>query len=166
MEIRKPIEWYEWLYEVSDLWNFKSLSINRLLKPRKDTWWYNQVNLKWKIYLAHRIVAKTFIENIENKATVNHKNWIRNDNRIENLEWCSFKENIKHSRDKLSRKNISWWKHYKSKIIHQYSLSMEYIRSWECLHDITRELWFDFRIISEHCLWKRKWWYGYIWRYW
>ena len=53
-------------------------------------------NTKPKAYYIHRLVSEVYIPNPNNYPEVNHKNKIRNDNRIENLEWCTKKQNDEH----------------------------------------------------------------------
>ncbi len=81
----------------------------KILKtPECTTSGYNMIYLEANGMLlkttVHRIVAQHFIPNPENKPEVNHKNGIRNDNRLDNLEWCTTSENIKHSFSVLGRK--------------------------------------------------------------
>lgn len=65
---------------------------------------------KIKYIRAHRIIAETFIENTENKPTVNHKNGIRNDNSVENLEWSTYSENNLHRYHVLGAQPPGKWK--------------------------------------------------------
>lgn len=73
----------------------------RKLKPATDKDGYFRITLsnnnKRKSYYVHRLVAKTYLKDYNDKLQVNHKNGIKTDNRIENLEMCTLQENIKHS---------------------------------------------------------------------
>lgn len=97
MEIWKKIEGYEYFINPEGL--VKDAKGN-LIKPWYLRQGYKQIGLtRNKVrtkYLVHRLVAKAYIENPENKDFVNHKNLIKDDNRKENLEWVSKEENIEH----------------------------------------------------------------------
>lgn len=71
------------------------------LKPATDKDGYLRITLtnngKRKSYYVHKLVARTFLDNYDNKLQVNHKNGIKNDNRVENLEMVTLQQNIKHS---------------------------------------------------------------------
>lgn len=105
-EIWKYIPGFDNAYQVSNLGRVKSMNYNHTGKEKlrkldlKKTG-YQQVELfknrKPKVCLVHRLVAITFIPNPENKKEVNHINGIKDDNRVENLEWVTPSENVRHS---------------------------------------------------------------------
>ena len=112
MEIWKDIPNYEGYYQASNLGRIKSLlfqnNLNnkkykreKILKPKVTKDNCSRVELwkdgKHKTYLTYRLVALTFLGKPKEGMTVNHKDGNRLNNNIDNLEWCTRKENIQHA---------------------------------------------------------------------
>jgi len=97
-EIWKPIIDCEY-YQISNLGRVKNNKTNYILKYYSDFIGYSNVtirkNNKNKTFKIHCLVANHFIPNPENKPTIHHKNNIKHDNRIENLEWATMSEQNK-----------------------------------------------------------------------
>ena len=165
IEVFKPIVWYEGLYEISNMGRVKSLAKKRnwtynheekILKLQFN-WKYKQIHLckNWSrdFLYVNRLVWKAFLPN--QKETINHKDWDKINNKLTNLEWCTYSENLVHSY-KMWRKNnvkpVMWekdWKRYFFKSI---------IHAW-------KEVWTHPQNIWKCCSWKRKTAWGYSWMY-
>ena len=109
----KDIKGYENLYQVSSLGRVKSLRDNKgnyrekILKPCPNKIGYNYINLckdgKIKKCLVHRLVAQSFIENLNNYTQVNHKDENKQNNYADNLEWCTPKYNSNYGTRNIRR---------------------------------------------------------------
>lgn len=115
-EIWKDVVGYEGKYQVSNIGNVQSLksrwgerSIPHVMVPQLSGAGTEQIkylrvlltkNGQSKKILVHRLVASAFVTNHDNKPHVNHIDGNRLNNRIENLEWCTHRENMSHARNR------------------------------------------------------------------
>lgn len=155
-------------YAVSNLGRVKSLNYNktgkhRIMKQCLNGWGYPHVQLwgdrKGWYTRVHRLVAKAFVLNPKNNSQIDHINTVRTDNRAENLQWVTCKENcnnpltLKHKSDgQIGEKGSNWGKfgrlHANHKPIVQLTLTGEFVRQWDCAKDVYRELGISYKTIS------------------
>jgi len=134
-----------------------------ILKQRINKHGYVQINLrkdtKVTTHQVHRLVAEAFIPNPENKLTVNHINGDKTDNRVENLEWNTYSENINHAYKVLKRPQ------YEQKQVQQIDKNNNIIKIWDGIREAGRELGIKHNSISLVCQNKRKTAGGFNWSY-
>lgn len=93
---KEIVDNFENNYKISNYGRLKNRN-NRISNGNINPSGYSWVNIKTKQYLLHRLVAKIFIENPDNKKIINHKDGNKSNNNIQNLEWVSQSENVKHA---------------------------------------------------------------------
>lgn len=175
-EVWNPVRGYFGLYEASNygrvrsLGNGKTHKTERILCPGKKKNGYLQVCLykdgKRKYLKVHRLVWEAFNGPIPNGMQINHINEDKTDNRLENLNLMTCKENLNWgTRNKRAGKAIA---KAKSKMVEQYTLEGEHIMTWFSARGVERELGhlgFDHSHISKCCNGNLKMHKGFIWKY-
>lgn len=182
-EIWKDVVGYEGKYQASNKGRIRSvtrmikrkglvLSKGRVLKPIIGPKGYAYVSLGQKSHCTvHRLIAKAFLIADSKRPCVNHKNGIKHDNKVDNLEWVSPKENAQHAKYVLHclysphkgklGKECSW-----SKPVKQISIkSNKTIKIWECAKQVERALGYSSGCISMACNGLLKQSHGYRWSF-
>ena len=182
IEIWENVKDYEEFYQVSNLGNVKSLARDiyyqngtihhlkeKILAPALNNKGYQYVNLykngKMKNMLVHRLVAMAFIPNPENKSQINHKNEVKTNNVVENLEWCSAQENInfgtRTARAVQNHKYPKFGNHPRAKAVFCEELN----KKFDCITSAQEELGIDQSSITKACKGKLKTAGGFHWKY-
>lgn len=168
-EIWKDIDGFSGIYQVSSYGRIKSLrdtiynhrmkktmTIHRekILRPYKDTKGYLLVDLRYdgkrNTKKVHRLVAQAFIPNPDNLLQVNHKDENKQNNNIDNLEWCSNKYNSTYgtAKKRMAEKN-------KKKVI-QMDANGNIVCEWDSIGEAAKSLNVCMDTITAWCNGKHK----------
>ena len=175
---------YTGLYKISKNGFVKSLNYNHTGKEKElkfnvDKDGYRTVLLKGKRWKVHRLVAHMFVDGYFDGAEIDNINTIRDDNRSENLRWCTSKENnnndlslINRSEAHRGENNAMFGKHGKD---NKNSIAIEKIdkntgeilKIYDSITEARKDLGLKYDTNIRQCLkgYKRKTAHGFIWKY-
>lgn len=168
-EVWKDVKGYEGLYQVSNWGRVKRITNNnRVLKPYKVKKGYLNVvlskNGKAKTFRVHRLVALAFLPNPDSLPEINHKDEKKDNNNVDNLEWCSGYYNIQYGTrgERISKSKIDG---KACKPVLQFNLDGTFVKEWKSSYQIQRILGYKNQNINSCCHGKTKWAYGFIWKF-
>lgn len=134
-------------YEVSTDGEIRNIVTNKVLHPSVAKTGYlfvklDRPNKPRKNMFVHRLVAETFVPNPEKKTQVNHKDGNKQNNCVDNLEWVTPSENIRHSFQFLGKqsslKGVTGEQNKNSIPVCQYSLNGDFICQWPAVSEAAR----------------------------
>lgn len=145
--------------------NWHNTGRTREIKQTKRHDGYLHFRFNEKKVMSHRFIATCFIPNPDNLPEVNHKNEIKTDNHVENLEWCDRKYNNNYGtrKERVSRSMVNHPD--KSKPVSKFTKDGEFVTTYPSIMEAGRQTGVVFCHISACCLGKRKSAGGFIWRY-
>lgn len=168
-EIWKDIKGFEDWYEISNKGRVKSIDKRIIMKTNLSKSGYERLcltkNGKSVHKVIHRLVAEAFIPNPNNYAQVNHKNGIKTDNRVENLEWCSASYNVKHAYVNNLKSNKKGIYNKLSKPIKQFDKGNNLIGVYGSIREAERKTGIKNQSIIQNLKGRYKEAGGYFWEY-
>lgn len=181
-EVWKDIKGYEGKYQVSNLGRVKSLWIahntfdgikkiqrEKILAQRKDNLGYVSYGLfkngQSKRVRAHKLVAEAFVGCIPKGLAINHINGVKSDNRVENLEICTYSHNVKEAfRLGINKRRFGMLNH-RAKKINQLDLDNNVINTFYGCYEAERKTKIGYSSIYRCLVGKQKQTQGYKWEY-
>lgn len=150
-------------YEVNQFGEIRHKKRKHILAPRLNSGGYGyvgfKINGKLKNFAIHRIVANAFIPNPNGYSEVNHKDYNRLNNCVDNLEWVTSSNNKQHAYQKEAN-HVA-----RGKSVEQYTKTGQYVATYQTVSEAARAMGCCIAAISNCCLGRTKTSQGFLWRF-